>query len=357
MHPTAAMVVKHHLSVAARRLGVADPLPTLGGALDRTFQLPVGDPRYGNNALAPGSMPFELSYSEVSPRNLRFDLELGGPQASPEARRHETSRETRRLIHQHFGQPALRWFDERSEPWRTGPVDMGARFGAFFGASFDDGGLNEAKAYYEFRPDQVAALPDNLQHAVRVTMAALPGLVPIFTSIAAGRQRGAQRVYLFCPEELRLLDLEPLMHRLGIGHQLPSILAALGVITGGRFTLPAGSAVLGLRDTPRGIEMKLDLLMPAFSDPPQNMHGLIQLHLAQRPDSQRSLHDWMQAVTPDDRAGPGDISVVGVKVNPKMPSRLAVYLRPDEARPRRVEPSTRRAPSHFALDPFSNVQA
>jgi hypothetical protein len=34
-------------------------------------------------------------------------------------------------------------------------------------------------------------------------------------------------------------------------------------MTGGRFTLPQGSTVLGLRDTPRGLEMKLEILLPA----------------------------------------------------------------------------------------------
>ena len=47
-------------------------------------------------------------------------------------------------------------------------------------------------------------------------------------------------VYFFHRGELRLLALEPLMNRLGIGHQLPSLLAAVGVILGGRFVLPEG---------------------------------------------------------------------------------------------------------------------
>ena len=31
-----------------------------------------------------------------------------------------------------------------------------------------------------------------------------------------------------------------MMNRLGIGHQLPSLLTAVGLILGGRFTLPEG---------------------------------------------------------------------------------------------------------------------
>ena len=358
MHTRAATAVRHRLRVAARRLGAVDPTRQLGHVFDRSFELPVGDPRYGSNSLSPGAMPLEHSFSEVAPAALRFDMELGGPQASPQARREETSREVRRLVHQSFGEQALHWFDHRSEPWRRAGVDGANRFGAFFGAAFDGQGLSEAKAYYEMRVHDLDAFPPNLQHAARVAMASLPGLTPIFTSVACGRSRGAQRVYLFMPDELRLLDLEPLMHRLGIGHQLPSILSALGVITGGRFTLPSGSAVIGLRDTPGGIEMKLDLLLPAFPDPPQQIAELIRLHLAQRPDSDRALRHWMQAMTPDDARGPGDLSVVGVKVNKRMPSRLTLYFRPNEALPRRhrAAPRTPQMPRPVARDPYRSMR-
>lgn len=349
---TAADTIKRRLRIAARRLGSSDPVPLVGGAIDRAFQLPPEDPRYGNNALLPGSIPLETSFSETRPGNLRFDMELSGPDASPRQRRQETSQVVRELAGRSFGDQALRWFDHRSEPWRTDSSD-GQRFGAFFGASFDDSGLDEVKAYYELAEGQLEALPPNLQHAVRTSMAMLPGLTPLFTSVACGRQRGGQRVYLFQPNELRLLDLEPLMHRLGVGHQLPSMLTALGIVTGGRFTLPAGSAVLGLKDSPRGMEMKLDLLIPSFPDPPREMHGLIQMHMADRPDSQRALRNWIQAFTPDDAESPGEMSVVGVKTDPVMPARISVYLRPNEARPRRQTPPPHRTSALPHRDPDS----
>lgn len=336
MSQNAAETVRHRMRVAARRLGTADPLPLVGELLDDAFRLPLGDPRYGNNALLPGSMPIELSFTETQPGALRFDMELGGPDVSPQTRRDTTSRGMRRVVHQALGQQALRWFDQRSEPFRTGNMDGNANFGAFFGASFDDGGLDTAKVYYELSDRGVADLPPNLQHAVRTAVAMLPGLQPLFTSIGCGRQRGSQRVYLFQPGELRLLDLEPLLNRLGIGHQLPSLLTALGIVTGGRFVLPAGSTVLGLKDTPQGMELKLDLLIPATPDPPREMHGLIQMHMADRPESQRALRSWIQALTPDDADSPGEISVVGAKIGPAMPARLSVYLRPRFARPRRA---------------------
>jgi hypothetical protein len=325
----AAEVAKRRLSMASRRLGVADPVPSLAGLIDRSFDLPLGDPRYGNNALTPGSLPLEHSFSEVQPQSLRVDLEPLGPQASPLARRQEASREMRRLVHAGFGKPALMWFDRSSEPFRGSSIHGNARFGAWLGGAWDRHGLGEGKVYYELGPDGLSSLPENLEHAAQIAMSMLPDLVPIFTSISCGRQSGAQRLYFFHRGELRLLDLEPLMHRLGVGSQLPSLLTAVGLLLGGRFTLPEGSVILGLRDTKRGMELKLDVLLPGVPDIPAEMPQLIDLLLEQRPESQHAFQNWRQAMSPDETYGnPGKLSVVSVRVNPQQPGRLTLYFRP-----------------------------
>ena len=324
----AADVARRRLSLAARRLGTKDPNEVFGSFLDRAFDLPLGDARYGNNALLPGSLPLEHSFSEISPRTLRFDFEPFGQATTPATRRQECSREMRRAVNQCFGRSALGWFDARSEPFRTGTIGGSSRFGAWFGAAFDEEGMNEAKVYYELNPGQLDDLPPNLQQAANIAMSMLPGLQPIFTSIACGRTHGGQRVYLHHRGELRLLDLEPLMNKLGVGQQLPSVLSALGLILGGRFVLPDGSVIIGLRDTSRGIEMKLDILLPYVPDPPQQMDGLIQMLLDQRPEAARAFRNWKQAMTPDGYAGPGRMSVLSTRVRPNMGSRLTVYFRP-----------------------------
>lgn len=342
-----AELCKRRMSLASRRLGTVDPIPLIGGIIDRSFTLPLGDARYGRNALLPGSLPLEHSFSEVASQALRFDMEPLGPDASPSARRQEVGREMRRIVQQAYGRQALDWFDERSEPHRGVTGSNNGKFGAWFGGAFDEAGLQEVKVYYELDPDRLDELPPNLVHASRVAMTCLPDLVPIFTSIACGRTQGAQRVYFFHDGDLRLLDLEPLMNRLGIGHQLPGLLTAIGLILGGRFTLPRGSVVLGLRDTSRGMEMKLDVLLPGIPDPPREMHGLIQLHMSQRPESQRALGQWIQAMTPDDCATCGDISVLSTRVNPQMGARLTLYFRPvgyDRAPSREREPFAQRDP-------------
>jgi hypothetical protein len=324
----AADIAKRRLTLAARRLGTRNPVEAIGGLIDRSFELPIGDPRYRRNHLTPGSMPLEHSFTETAANALRLDMQPLGPEASPHARQQEAGREMRRIVGDSFGHGALRWFDERSEAWRGSRIDSRSRFGAWFGAGFDEAGVQEAKVYYETGPDQLDQLPPNLQHAARVAMACLPGLVPIFTSIACGRARGAQRLYFFHRGDLRLLDLESLLQRLGIGHQLPGLLSSVGLVLGGRFVLPEGSVILGLRDTQRGLELKLDVLVAGVPDPPEQMHGLIQMLLAERPQMRRALDQWMQAMTPDEFKTPGDISVVSFRVRPDLPSRLSVYLRP-----------------------------
>jgi len=325
----AAEVAKRRLSLAARRLGTADPVPGLASIIDRSFDLPVGDPRYGNNALMPGALPLEHSFSEVQAGALRLDFEPLGPQASPLARRQEASREMRKMVHHNYGKPALLWFDQASEAYRGSQIHGNARFGAWLGGAWDRYGLGEAKVYYELGPDGLSTLPPNLQHAARIAMSMLPRLQPIFTSISCQRQAGAQRIYFFHRGDLRLLDLEPLMSRLGVGQQLPSLLTAVGLILGGRFTLPQGSVILGLRDTNRGMEMKLDVLLPGVPDLPEQIPQLIDLLLEQRPESQHAFQSWRNAVSPDETFGnPGRLSVVSVRVNPQQSGRLTLYFRP-----------------------------
>jgi hypothetical protein len=258
-------------------------------------------------------------------------MEPLGPLASPHARQQEAGREMRRVVQSSFGGDALRWFDERSEQWRGSRLDGGARFGAWYGLGMDSAGVQESKVYYELRPGDFEALPANLRHAANVAMAVLPGLVPIFTSIACGRRRGAQRLYFYHRGDLRLLDLEPLLHRLGIGAQLPGLLAAAGVVLGGRFTLPEGCVILGLRDTEKGIEMKLDVMVAGFPDPPQQMYGLFNMAMSERPKSQLLLREWAQAMTPDDEweQGPGRISVVSFRAQPESTTRCSLYIRPN----------------------------
>src|SRR5262245_28747672 len=71
--------VKEKLTRAATTLHVRNPVPVMNGILDRTFSLPEDDAAYAENALAPGAVPFEPSFSESEPNVLRFTIEPLGP--------------------------------------------------------------------------------------------------------------------------------------------------------------------------------------------------------------------------------------------------------------------------------------
>ncbi len=323
-------VVEQRLLEAATLLGTANPVSPIKSLLERSFPLPAGDPRYGKNALTPGFPPCEPSFSETEPHLLRFTIQPLGPQGSPPSCRDETTREMRRLVNAFFGAPALRWFDESSEEWRGWNGLNGLHFGAWFGTASDRQGLNSAKVYYELLPGQVDALPPVLRRLVKTALAVMPSLVPLFTSIRCGREHGSQRVTFFHRGALRLADMGPLLDHLGLGHQLPGIMQVAGLALGGRFDLPEGSMLLGLRDSGEGPEVKLEILLDVLPDVPPSFLQLLALGMAERPQELHALQRWLQAFTPEMQQTPGEFSVLSIRATPRTPARVSLYLRPIE---------------------------
>lgn len=323
-------LVTRSLQSAARALGTRDPLPFVGDLIDRTFYLPDDDVSYARNSLTPGAVPFEPSFSEVEPDTLRFTIEPLGPEASPVSRRDEATREMRRLVAPLFGREALRWFDSRSEEWRGFGGLSWMNFGAWFGSAFDEDGLYAAKIYYELLPTQIDALAPELAHLTRQVMAEMPSLMPIFTSIGCKRDAGSQRVTFLHRGPLAIQNLGPLMNRLGIGHQLPSLMRIVGVALGGRFELPSGGVLIGLRQTPDGVEMKLEVLLSAIPDLPARFLDLLRLGLAERPRQLAALTRWLEAFGVDEADAQGHFSVLSIRVTPRSQARISLYVRPIE---------------------------
>jgi hypothetical protein len=322
--------VKDALHRAAYTLGVRDPLPLVQPLIDRTFSRPDDDVSYARNDLTPGAVPFEPSFSEAEPHLLRFTIEPLGPGASAVSRRDEATREMRRLVGPLFGGDALRWFDARSEEWR-GFGGLGwMRYGAWFGSAFDEDGLYAAKIYYELLPSQIDALAAPLARLTRQAMDVMPGLMPIFTSIGCKRDAGSQRVTFLHRGPLAVAALGPLMNRLGIGHQLPGLMRAIGVALGGRFELPNGGVLIGLRDTADGVEMKVEVLLASLPDLPARFLDLLRLGLAERPRQLAALERWLGAFGVAEANEPGQFSVLSVRVTPKSPARISLYVRPIE---------------------------
>jgi hypothetical protein len=326
-----ATKVAARLQQAAARLQTANPGTMLQGMLNRTFELPPGDPRYARNALTPGAAPIEPSWSAV-PRNdqLRINLQPLGPDASAVDRRNEATREMRRLVGTCFGRDALHWFDERSEAWRGFGSGGNLNFGAFFGTSHDRDGLYNSKVYYENGGGQIDGLPMSLFGVVSTALSLMPALRPLFTTISAQRDYGTQRVTFAYPPPLRLSDLQPLLDAFGLGARMPAILQILGVTLGGRFDLPAQSTLLGVGQGADGPEVELYVLLDRVPDLPPNFLGLLMLGLSERPRELAALERWMSAFTPDDEVWPGRFSILSVYTNGQMPPRVSLYLRPAE---------------------------
>ncbi|NML44206.1 hypothetical protein HHL11_10630 [Ramlibacter sp. G-1-2-2] len=327
--PMAEHVVQS-LRNASQALGVRDPVGYLDGLIRRSFAEPDDDVRYAYNHLAPGAVAYEPSFSETEPQTLRFTIEPMGPDASPLTRRDEATREMRRLIGPVFGRDSLKWFDTRSEAWR-GFSGMGwMNYGAWFGSAFDEDGLYATKIYYELAPQQIEALAPSLARITREAMDILPGLVPIFTSIGCKKDTGSQRVTFMHRGSLSLNALGPLMNYLGIGHQLPSLMRTVGVALGGRFELPQGAVLIGLRETQSGIEMKLEVLLAALPDLPVRFLDLLRLGLAERPRQLGALERWLGAFGVEDARENGNFSVLSVRVTPRSAARISLYVRPIE---------------------------
>ncbi|MEA2732925.1 MAG: hypothetical protein QOF70_7400, partial [Acetobacteraceae bacterium] len=294
-----SLAIARRLQQAAQSLGTVNPLPAIGGLLERTFPLPEGDRRYAENALTPGAAPFEPSFSELQPGVLRFTVEPLAPDASGVDRRDEGTREMRRLVGDQYGRDALRWFDGRSEAWRgLGPVGR-MDYGAFFGTSYDRDGLYASKIYYETKPNQIESLPRDLLNLTNMAVDALPRLHPLFTTIACQRHQGGQRLTFLHRSPLKLSELRPLLEEIDLQHQLPGIMQIIGLALGGRFELPENAALISMGVTPEGPEFEIYVLMGMIPDVPPNFLDLLTLGLSERPRELTALIEWLRAYTPE----------------------------------------------------------
>lgn len=328
-HPLSDLVGRR-LMTAAERLGTCNPVFSIQELLKRTFSLPEGDPRYGENALTPMAAPFEPSFSELQPGMLRFTIEPLGPGATGVDRRDEATREMRRLVGTHFGRDALHWFDDRSEAWRGFGSGGGLGYGAFFGANYDRNGLAGSKVYYETRPNQIEALPGGLLHIVRSVTNLMPTLRPLFTTIATARNAGGQRLTYVAPNALRVGDFQPLLDSLGLGDRMPGIMQIIGLCLGGRFDLPANSCLVAFGQTDRGPEFEIYVMLGMIPDLPPNFLSLLSLGLNERPRELMALERWLDAFTPEDEVWPGRFSILSIHTSRASAPRVSLYLRPAE---------------------------
>jgi hypothetical protein len=318
-----ATQAKRLLERASHALGTANPIEAgVGRLVEEALQLEPGHPAYLGHP-----EPFASRFSELSSRNVAFGLEPGGPLATADYRIAEGTDAVRRLIRRHMGPEAESWLLSRSEEARGSGYGVSS-WGASIGASFDEGGLEEASVSYEWGPSLMDSLPAPLYRVARAVMQLLPGLRPAFSTIRVNRRSGTQHLTFEMTNALPLAALEPVMEELGLGHQHASLMSACGFMLGARFVLPPGTATLTLRPTSVGMELRLDVDLDRLPDVPEPLAPLLNMQMAERPRSVRELRNWLSAFTQEGYAGPGTFSVLSIVVRRDLPARIALHLRP-----------------------------
>jgi hypothetical protein len=102
------------------------------------------------------------------------------------------------------------------------------------------------------------------------------------------------------------------------------------LVLGGRFDLPAHSALLAFGDGPAGPEVEIYVLLSAIPDVPPSFLSLLTMGLAERPRGLAALERWMGAFTPEDEHWPGRFSIISLRTDARFPPRVSLYLRPIE---------------------------
>jgi hypothetical protein len=305
------------LSRVAARLGVAEPAAALGPEVARG--LPAGADGWDApppNALLPGAVPLEVSFSEAAPAALRFDFEPLGWRPVDGDVRGVATRAVRRAAAERWGPTVGDAFAARAHA--AAAVAQGG-FGAFAGAVVDRDGLREAKVYY---PAAGAPVPGPTAPLVAAARSELHGLEGLMHAVAARDAGVAERAYLVCRSQLDLLALEPLLARLGLAHRAPELIVVLARVTGGASALAPGSAIIGLRPSRAGTELKVELPLAGLGleRPLATLASL----LAERPRSHAAFRRWLAAV-----ALPGlgvEPSVVSARVTAARGVRLSAYV-------------------------------
>lgn len=329
--PIVASMAKSLLRRASHNLGVADPVRVVSRVLDESLSFRVGE-QHGN--------PFAPAFVETVPESLSFQVAADGPGVTASDRVETSTRALQDVVRDNFGPRALSWLDGKLEEVRGPDYRRSAHYGASFGSSFDRDGVTESYAQFEWGPVMIDTLAGPLLRVVRVAMQDLPALQPAFSTIRCGRSSGSQQVSFTLDRPLALAALQPLMEHLGLGNRHASLMSALAFVLGARFTLPTDSALLTLRPTHAGIELRLDVNLDALPDPPAHLMALMRLQMTERPKSLHGLDRWLMALTPDGYPGPGTVSVLSAWVRPDHAARIAIYLRPalfDAVVPERVE--------------------
>jgi hypothetical protein len=249
------------------------------------------------------------------------ELEPYGSQISPSTRRTLASNAVHELADHAFGAEISAQLGEGDAAWHE---DRALRFGAFIGAVFDSSDLVELKLYRELTTTPPCS--QALFATARQLAASLPGLRPHFASVAVNAHGASERIYLVCEEGLRLLDLEPFMRANGLADRLPRLIDTITAVTDGPMFVPPRGALIGLRNSFCGIELKIDLLGDALRAADAAVVQRIRHLLAERPTSLQPFEQLIHAVESVQEL-PARPAAVGVSCDARSDPAVNVYLR------------------------------
>lgn len=232
---------------------------------------------YAANALNPGGLNLKVSFSEMSPRALRFDAApyVGAPATTQQ-------------------DAAIRLAGLTGEvlaPWR--PVLAADHFGGFVSVVANGAAPPTRKAYLELRRD-----PDLLRR--HVSAAAIPGLLPHFVALGDG----SPRLYLECIQGLAFSDLVEWAGRYALTIEMLAAVNIVRRLTGGSSLLPPGAlCAVGCRKAGQR-EFKLELPSTILTS---DCVDIVTAILMERPRSEQAFQDWRAAL--DQNVVPTVVSV------------------------------------------------
>lgn len=298
----AAVWVRERLEQAARLYGVPHAFDGLDRIIAETFADTTGR-AYAVNQLQPGALPIEWSFSEEEPDSLRFEIQPFDPALRP----------AERLLRvgQALSLASSESATRAAQPELTSDNRQLTTFGAFLGLSAHPTRPSRLKVYLEI---------PNGECPLHSALAGLSRVVPHFRSVAITEGDLSERTYYLATRGLDLGDLEQVCAALGMAHRFPGLVTSILELTGGAFFLPPKSALLGIRESQAGAELKIELVVGAAA-PSEGIMSRIERML--QPDRIAAFHRWAEFAA----AGSGDprLTVVSVRVAPACPTRLSVY--------------------------------
>ena len=162
--------------------------------------------------------------------------------------------------------------------------------------------------------------------AVAAAAAKIPGVAPLFWSMAYDRVQATPRLYFLFEDEIPVMDVHPLLAAAHLSHRLPELVSMATRLTGNGWTLPARSTVFSVRDRGGVLDCKLEFLTSAARHSAPALRAGVRDLLRDRPETRSALHHWAAAIGEDGL--PERLHVVGGRVSASHGMRFGLYAGP-----------------------------